>query len=197
MKRYITCLLAPLLTMALMSFNLPDNHQGKSKDSTQTVNVQFSPARVIVSDNRTTDAVTSLIKENSESNVEVAGAIERLAEVLLRNYDLQERRCASYMDRISTETGLSIDQINKIVHKKRVYDITFYTLFSLYILYVMFGISSMTYHANAVNMKEWGIKIISGLVSIALFYLAYLAIGAIFNGPYYPVIQSIINSPPG
>lgn len=197
MKRYITCLIAPLLMMALMSFNLPDSHQSKSKDSTQTVNVQFSPARVIVSDNRTTDGITSLIKENLKSNVEVASAIERLAEVQLKNYDLQERRCASYMDRISTETGLTTDQINKILHKKRVYDITFYTLFSLFIFYAMFGFAGMTQHTAAISMKEWGIKIISGLITLLLLYLAYLAIGTILNGQYYPTIQSIINSPPG
>lgn len=197
MRRYITCLLAPLLTMALMSFSLPDINQSKDKDSTQTVTVQFSPARVIVSDNRTHDGVTSLIQENSKSNVEVASAIEKIAEVLIRNSDLQERRCASYMDRISTETGLTFDQITKIIHKKRVYDITFYTLFSLLILYVMFGLSGMTNHASAISMKEWGIKIISSLVVILLFYLVYIAVGTILNGQYYPIIHSIINSPPG
>lgn len=181
-----------------MSFSFTDINQDKEKkDSTQTVNVQFSPAHVIVSDNRTTDGITSLIKENSESNVEVAGAIERLAVVLIKNFDLQERRCASYMDRISTETGLSLDQINEIIHKKRVYDIIFYTLFSLYLFYLIFSISGMTHHRMAVSMKEWGIKIISGLVVLLLFYLTYLAVGTILNGQYYPVIQSIINSPPG
>jgi hypothetical protein len=100
------------------------------------------------------------------------------------------------MDRISIQTGLSVEYINKIIHKKRVYDMTFYTLFVLYIFYILFGFSQMTHHARAVSMKEWGIKIISGLVILLLLYIIYLSFWKIICGPGYHIIN-IINSAPG
>lgn len=175
-----------------MSFNLstvPQEHQIR-KDST-TVNVQFTPAQIVVSDNRTTDGVTSLIKENSESNVEVANAIEKVAESIQKTNELQERRCVSYMDRIKAQTGLTTEQVNSIIHKKRVYDITFYTLFLLYLLYLVFGISQMTKYAEAINIKEWGIKIISGIIVLLFFYLGYLSLWKIICGTNSKIIHLI------
>jgi hypothetical protein len=160
------------------------------------VNVQFTPAQIVVSDNRTTDGVTSLIKANSESNVEVAGAIEKVAESIQKTNELQGRRYASYMDRITTQTGLTTEQVTKIIHKKRVYDMIFYTLFTAYLFYILFGVSQMTHYAKAVSMKEWGIKIISGLVSLGLFYIVYLSLWTVICGSNYPIIR-LINSAPG
>ena len=194
-NRLFAILIAPLLVMMLSSFT-PPGHQDQRSDSTK-LNVTFSPAQIVVKDTRSTDGVTALIKENTESNVEFAIALEKVAEVLKNNLSLQERRCASYMDRITTETGLSIDAVNKIIHKKKVYDITFYTLFTLYLLYFVYALTTFSNYAGAMNIKEWVMKVLSYLFILLLLYVAYISIGHIINNSYYPIIQAIINSPPG
>jgi hypothetical protein len=197
MKRLFASLIAPLLVMTLMSFTPPDgqDHHVRGSDSTNVVNVHFTPASVVVKDNRTTEGMTSVIDKNSESNTAVAKSINTVAETLLSME--QERRCVSIMDRITQKTGLSVTEVNQIIHKKRVWDITFYTLFSLYTLYILFGLASMTWHTSIISMKEWGIKITSAFSSLLLLYVFYLTIDLILNGKYYPTIQSIINSASG
>jgi len=197
MTRLFVILIAPLLVSTLMSFT-PDFTQKEvyGKDSS-TVTVMFDPAQIIVNDNRTTDIISSVIKENAETNLKFANAIESVSDAIKSNLSLQERRCVSIMDRITQQTGLSSLEINKIIHKKRVYDMIFYTLFTMYILFVMFGLSSMTHHAKAISTKEWYIKTITAVMVLTLFWLAYKSMGMILTSPNYNIIQTIINSPPG
>lgn len=198
MRKLFTCLIAPLIVMALMSFTptYPMETSGSVKDST-TVNVNFNPAQIIVKDNRTTDGVTSLIRENTETNLQVAGAIERLAGTITESLNLQERRNASLVDRITQQTGLSKDSINSILHRKRVYDITFYTLFGLYLLYVYYTFSINSIYSRMVTMNEFYIKTAYAILCGIILFILYKSIGIIINGPDYPIIQSIINTPPG
>lgn len=196
MRKLSAIIIAPLLVLMLSSFTFSGQQDQRSSDSTK-VNVTFTPAQIVVKDSRSTDAVTSLIKANTESNVEFAIALDKVAEVLKNSLNLQERRCASYMDRITSQTGLSVNEVNKIVHKKRVYDITFYTLFTVCLLYFLYGFITFNNYASAISMKEWGIKALSYILILLLLYLCYLAIGNIINGPNYFLIQAIINSPPG
>jgi len=194
-NRLFAILIAPLLVMMLSSFT-PPGHQDQRSDSTK-LNVTFSPAQIVVKDTRSTDGVTSLIKENTQSNVEFAIALEKVAEVLKNNLHLQERRCASYMDRITSQTGLSIDDVNRIIHKKKVYDITFYTLFTLYLLYFVYALTKYSNYAGAINIKEWIIKFLSYLFMLILLFLVYISVWHVISSSYYPIIQAIINSPPG
>lgn len=174
--------------------NVPQEPKISGPDNA-VISVQFSPAQLVVKDNRTLEGLTSVIKSNSESNTEVAKSINTVAEAMVSME--QERRCVSIMDRITTQTGLTVDQVNQIIHKKRVWDITFYTLFTIYLLYVLFGLASLTWHTSILSMKEWGIKIISSLVYLGLLYLFYLTVDLLLNGAYYPTIKSIINSASG
>ena len=168
--------------------------QDTGKDSS-IVNIVFSPAHLIVKDSRTAIDATSIINSNTESNLEVADAIDKVANVLDKN--LRERRFPSVKDRIAQQTGLSINEIERIIHKKRVYDITFYTLFLTFILYIGFIFLEGAANANIMSEKEVRIKSWLVILFFITFYMFYYFLDRIINGDNYHIIKSIINSASG
>jgi hypothetical protein len=199
MKRILTCIIAPLLMWALMAFtptaaSSQVEHQ-QSKDSTTMVNVKFSPAQIIVNDNRTVEGISAIIQKNTESNSKVAESINTSVDAVMSA--MQERRCESIVDRITAKTGLTVKEVEKILHKKRIYDITFYTLFLIYLIIVYFGMIKNTVLSNVINIQELLIKTIASMFAFIALLLIYKYLGNILNGEYYPIIESIIKLPSG
>jgi hypothetical protein len=168
--------------------------QDTGKDSS-IVNIVFSPAHLIVKDSRTAIDATSIINSNTESNLKVADAIDKVANVLDKN--LRERRFPSVKDRIAQQTGLSINEIERIIHKKRVYDMIFYTLFLICLLYMIFIFLEGTSNANAVSEREIKIKVGLIILTFITLYTLYYFLSQIINGDNYSIIKSIINSASG
>jgi hypothetical protein len=196
MKRYLTCILAPLLMWMLTAFTQPSTAFQQTvhgKDSS-LVSVQFSPAQLVIRDNRTTAEIVSVIQRNSDSNAQVANAIEKIATISEKAVMQQERRWASVSDRLTQQTGLSIDKVNKIIHKKRVFDITFYTIFGFYACYFIY---LLLHNVNIISAREQALKMVTYTLVFAALALIYLTFGVIINGPTSQIIQSVINSPPG
>lgn len=196
MKRLLTCLIAPLLVLMLASFTPPTFNQDEKvqgKDST-AINVSFSPAQLIVEDNRTTEMLSIIVKENTTSNLSIAKSVEGLTNILSKN--AQERRCESLMERMTIQTGYSSLEIENILHKKKVYDMVSYTLFVLFLMYLWYACTQFTYFSNVVSIQE---VIIRAIAYIALFIILFLLckyLGNMINYKYH-LIQSVINSPPG
>lgn len=196
MRRYITCLLAPLLVLMLSAFtpgSVIQEKQVTGKDSS-VVNVTFSPAKVIVEDNRLPSDGTVIIKENTESNLQVATAINKVADALTE--ELRERRYASLMDRITRQTGFSVKEVDKIIHKKKVYDAIMYTIFVILLLFLGYGINQHTVHSKVISTREFAVRTISYILIFVACVLLFKYGDRIINVDYQ-VINSIINSPPG
>ena len=194
-KRVLTILLAPLIVFMLMSFTPQTNQQDdkvSSKDSSSVVSVKFSPAKLVVEDNRSVSLFTDVVLENAKSNSNVAESIEKLANVIKENG--QERREEPIIGRITHATGFTSLQVEKIIHKKRVYDITFYTLFLLWSLYVGFGISQNTYFTNIMSIKEFSMKTSSAIFLTGILYLIYLIVWEIIKGPNYQLVHDLLKS---
>jgi hypothetical protein len=182
------------MLMAFTPASAGDSVAQQKKDSTQMVNVKFSPAQIVVNDNRTVEGISAIIEKNSESNSDIAKAINRAVDAAL--VSAEERRCVSLMDRITQQTNLSVDEVNKILHKKRIYDMVFYTLFTAYLLYFYLMFARKGY-IEAISLKHFGVTVTTAIVSFLALLLIYKYLGGLINGPHYPIIQSIINSPPG
>jgi hypothetical protein len=196
MKRYLTCILAPLLMWVLTAFTQPATVTQQTvhgKDSNM-VSVQFSPAQLVIRDNRTTEGIVSIIQRNSDSNAQVATAIEKIAAVSEKAVMQQERRWASVSDRLTQQTGLTLDEVNHIINKKRIFDITFYTIFVLYSIYFIYV---LLHNVNIISAREQGLKILTYTLIFVSLIIIYLALVSIVNGPVSQTIQSVINSPPG
>jgi hypothetical protein len=168
----------------------------RSDDSTKTMHMKFEPARIVVQDNRTTGTMSSVIEGNTKSNTENASAISKVAEVLDQNLRLQERRCASIMDRITQQSGLSQSRVEYLLHKKRIYDVSFYTLFLLFLFYMIFLYFDSAGLAHAMSMQEYKIKTINTILIFITLFAIYYFFGQIFNGPDYNLITKIINASP-
>jgi hypothetical protein len=166
----------------------------QKKDSTQMVNVKFSPAQIVVNDNRTVEGISAIIEKNSESNSEIAKAINRAVDAAL--VSAEERRCVSLMDRITQQTNLSVNEINKILHKKRIFDMIFYTIFLAFLIYTYLEVGRKGY-IEAVSLKHFGVTVTGTIFQFLALLFIYKYLGGLINGPHYPIIQSIINSPPG
>jgi hypothetical protein len=171
----------------------PQETKVTGKDSS-VVNVTFSPAQLIVQDNRQPVDGTAIIQGNTESNLKVASAIEKVAEVL--NTEMRERRCVSLMDRITQQTGLSVNEVEKIIHKKRVYDATMYTIFVIVLLFLGYGINQHTIHSKLISSNEFWVRTISYVLLFVTVWLIF-KYGSLIINKDYTVIQAIINSPPG
>ena len=194
MRKLFVCFFAPLLASILMSMS-PQDSLPKVKlrvDSTNT-NITFEPARIIVSDTRSTNGVETLIKENSTSNVVVATAIERVVDAYNRSISLQERRCVSYMDRITEQTNLPLSDINNIIRKQRWFDITFYTIFIFLAILTCFKTTTL----SAISWDEYVINLLKYSAYIVLYWISYSALLHIFTSPDGQIIRNILNSPPG
>ena len=193
MKKLLTCLMAPLLMFMLSAFTTVQDKTVAGKDSS-VVNVTFSPAKVIVEDNRLPSDGTLVIQENTESNLKVAEAIDKIAGVLTE--ELQERRCESIMDRITQQTGMTVEQVNKIIHKKKVYDMIMYTMFVIALLILGYGINQHSIHSKIITSREFTVRTITYVLLFIGCILIFKYGDYLINGDYQ-FIKSIINSPPG
>lgn len=139
-----------------MAFTPPgSSSEGEQqKRDSSMVNVKFSPAQIVVSDNRTVEGISTIIGNNTESNKEIARAINGAVDAALSV--AQGRRCESYMDRITTKTGLTTKQAEKIIHKKKVFDMSFYVVFLLYISYTLITITSWIMFSKAIVYRRYG-----------------------------------------
>jgi hypothetical protein len=165
-----------------------------NQQDTGMVNINFNPAQLVIKDNRMLGDLVSIIERNSASNSQVAAAIERVATISERTLSLEERRWESVMTRCTQQTGLSVEAVTKIIHKKRVYDITFYTLFTVYGIFL---ITAFLHNYSTLSLSDNLLKIIVGIGAGALFWVLYIAVGGIITGSNSQIIYNIINSPPG
>jgi len=181
-----------LMFTALTPVSVDAQEQKTSNKDSTIVSVQFTPAHLFVNDNRTAGDMASIIEGNTQSNLQIATAINKVANIYEKNE--REGRCASNMDRITQKTGFSVNKVEKILHKKRVFDMVSYTAFILYLLYFWYALSTFNNYANALSIKEYTIKVISFSLLFVCLILLFKYGDNLINGKYYPLIESIINS---
>jgi len=87
--------------------------QEVNRDTT-TLQVTFQNPRVVISDERTSEAITTYFKERDSTSTKVAAFLERAVSVIEQD---QERRYESAMDYLSRETGLSSYNIKSNVEQ--------------------------------------------------------------------------------
>lgn len=189
--------MAPLIMMLLLSFTKTPTvaqQQVYSKDST-IVSVQFTPAQLILKDNRDIVNDIAIVSQHTESNLEIANSITQLTSLL--SVDMKERRSESLVDRISQQTGLSIITVTSIIHKKRVFDMVAYTIFIVFLLYMYYAFSTFSNYSRMMNISEFKIKTISYIILFVILVLLFKYGDGLINGNYHPLIETIIKAPPG
>jgi hypothetical protein len=201
MKRYLACILIPLLVSVLSIFTprsdvAAQTVQTVGKDSINlTITSSFAPAKLMIQDSRNAIDLTSVVQENTNANTQIATTLNEALGVLVK--ELAERRNASWMSRIRIATGASDSQINYIIHKKKVFDMIFYTIFLAFIGYSYYAINRGATFAKTINPQEFTIKTIANVFILGLLLLAYIVSNLLVNYDYQQLIVPIINSPPG
>jgi len=195
MKRILLSVVLLLGLLFNTSFsNGPENaivHK-TDKDST-TLEVKFQNPRVVISDERTSEAITTYFKERDLNTTEFISFLQNAMSVIEKD---QERRYESAMDYLSRETGLSSYRIKSHVEQTIKRNTVLKLIFSILIISTI----TIWWFLTRNLLIDWQQRFIQLGVLITFLvtlYILYCAILRIVTPNEYLFLQELTKLAPG
>jgi hypothetical protein len=194
MRRFlftVALLLGVLLTSAF-STDPQDQSSSVGRDSATTIEVKFQNPRLVISDERTYEAITTTIQSYMEGrdtiNNEVLAFLDNVFGIVEKD---QERRDESMMGYLSRKTDMPPDKLKPILLKQLSAERTWFILFSI-IVSIVTIVSLVKDDKSTMHSSDRAVNVLHLLIKIGVLYLLYCSLLYVFTSTDYEFIQKLI-----
>lgn len=160
---------------------------------TTTLQVKFQNPRVIISDERTSEAITTYFKERDSSSTKIASFLERAVSVIEKD---QERRYESALDYLSQESGLSPETVKLTVEQAIRRNTVLKLIYSIIILSVLTSWWLLT-RKLLIDWQQRFVQLGVLITFLVTLYILYCAILRLMTPAEYLFLDEILKLSPG